>query len=355
MTETLSQSLLGNPVYNWLIALGIAVGVTAIFMIIKRVVAAYVMRAAKKTRTDIDDMLAGLVDKINFLFLVVIGLWGGSLYLDLSAATHDVISKVLFAAFIIQAALWGNSVIMYLIGKATNLRDYEGGGAKTTLNVLTFMAKLVLWSIVLLIILDNAGFDITTLIASLGIGGIAFALAAQGILEELFASLSIAFDKPFEIGDFIIVGEFLGVVEKVGMRTTHIRSLGGELIIFSNTDLLKSRIRNYKRMQERRILFSIGVIYGTPAEQVRAIPQMVREIIEEVELARFDRAHFKEYGDFSLNFEFVYYVLDPDYNVYMDVQQRINVAIYDRFENEGIAFAFPTQTVHVKQDASEAE
>lgn len=345
--------MLGNPVISWLIALGIATGVTAILLIIKRVVARYTMRAAKKTRTDIDDMLAGLVDRINFLFLVVIGLWGGSLYLELSSAAHDIINKVLFTAFIIQAALWANSVIMYLIGKATNLREYEDGGAKTTLNVLTFMAKLVLWSIVLLIILDNAGFDITTLIASLGIGGIAFALAAQGILEELFASLSIAFDKPFEIGDFIIVGDFLGVVERVGMRTTRIRSLGGELIIFSNTDLLKSRVRNYKRMEERRVLFSIGVIYGTPAEKVRAIPQMVREIIEADEMARFDRAHFKEYGNFSLNFEFVYYVLSPDYNLYMDVQQRINFAIYDRFEEEGIEFAFPTQTIHLEQESAE--
>lgn len=353
MIDSLSEPLWGNPLHAWLIALAIAIVVSAVTLIVKRLVAKHFMRIAKKTRTDMDDMLAWLIGKINFFFLVVIGLWSGSLYLDLSPGASDIINKVLFAAFFVQSALWGNSVIMYLIEKATGLRKYEGAGAKTTLIVLSYIAKLALWSIVLLIILDNAGFDITTLIASLGIGAIAFALAAQSALEELFASLAIAFDKPFVIGDFIIVDSFLGVIEKVGMRSTHIRSLSGELIVFSNTDLLKSRIRNYQRMVERRILFSLGVIYGTPAEQVRAIPQMVKEIIDGDELARFDRAHFKEYGDYSLNFEFVYYVLDANYNVYMDVQQRINFAIYDRFEKEGIEFAFPTQSIHLQQTQSE--
>ncbi len=355
MTDTLSQPLLGNPLYDWLIGLGIAVGVTAAILIIKRVVARYSMRAAKKTRTDVDDMLAGLVDKINFFFLVIIGLWSGSLYLDLSPTAQEILNKALFAAFIIQAALWGNTVIVYLISKTTRLREYEDPGAQTSLSVLGFLAKLVLWSVVLLVILDNLGFNITTLIASLGIGGIAVALAAQSILAELFASLSIAVDKPFVIGDFIIIDNFLGVIEKVGMRTTHIRSLSGELIIFSNTDLLRSRIRNYQRMQERRILFSVGVIYGTPSEKIQAIPGMVREIIDADDMARFDRAHFKEYGNFSLNFEFVYYVLSPDYNEYMDAQQRINFAIYDRFEKEGIQFAFPTQTIHLQRPQSETD
>jgi small-conductance mechanosensitive channel len=210
------------------------------------------------------------------------------------------------------------------------------------------VSKILLWSLVLLIILDNLGFNITTLIASMGIGGIAIALAAQSILGELFASLSIAMDKPFVIGDFIIVDTYLGTIEKIGMRTTHIRSLGGELIIFSNTDLLRSRVRNYKRMTERRILFALGVVYGTPAAKVEAIPEMVRGIIENDDMTRFDRGHFKEYGASSLNFEFVYYVLSPEYNDFMDTQQRINLAIYAKFEAEGIDFAFPTQTVHVR-------
>lgn len=347
MIDPLKRSFFGNPVYDWLIAFGIAVVVTVAAVILKRIVARYSMRAAKKTRTDLDDMFAGLIGKINFFFLLVFGLYAGSLWLSLSSHAHGIINHVLFAALVIQAALWGNSIIMYLIGKTTRLQEYEDASARTTLNVLGFISKLVLWSIVLLVILDNLGFNITTLIASLGVGGIAVALAAQSILGELFASLSIAMDKPFVIGDFIIVDTFLGTVEKIGMRTTHIRSLGGELIIFSNTDLLKSRVRNYKQMQERRILFGVGVIYGTPYEKVQQIPVWVREIIEADEMTRFDRAHFKEYGASSLNFEFVYYVLSPEYNEYMNVQQRINLAIYRKFEDEGVDFAFPTQTVHL--------
>lgn len=343
-----TQSLFGNTILDWLIALGIAIVITAVLLVAKRLLARYFMGLAQRTHTDVDDMFAGLIGKINFFFLVVIGLWSGSLWLSYSGEAHTIVNHILFAAFVIQAALWGNSVIVYLLGKTTRLREYEDASAQTTLNVLGFLSKLLLWSIVLLVILDNLGINITTLIASLGIGGIAVALAAQSILGELIASLSIAIDKPFVIGDFIIVDNFLGTIEKVGMRTTRIRSLGGELIIFSNTDLLKSRVRNFKRMEERRILFGVGVVYGTPYEKVQAVPQMVREIIEADEMTRFDRAHFKEYGASSLNFEFVYYVLSPEYNDFMDVQQRINLAIYQKFEQEGIDFAFPTQTVHLQ-------
>jgi len=352
MIAFVPQELFGNPLIDWLIAFGIAVVVTSGLLMAKRIVGKYAERLASRTPNDLDDMFAGLIGRINVLFLVVVGLYAGSFWLTVSPKTHDIVHHVLFAAFVIQAALWGNRIIVYLIGKTTRLREYEDAAAQTSLNVLGFLAKLALWSLVLLVILDNLGFNITTLIASLGIGGIAVALAAQSILAELIASLSIAIDKPFVIGDFIIVDTFLGTIEKVGMRTTHIRSLGGELIIFSNTDLLKSRVRNYKRMQERRILFGLGVVYGTPYEKVQAVPGMVRDIIEADDMTRFDRGHFKEYGASSLNFEFVYYVLSPEFAVYMDVQQRINLAIYQTFEREGIEFAFPTQTVHLRTSAS---
>jgi small-conductance mechanosensitive channel len=348
MMDSIPKTILGNSPLDWLIAVGIAVGVTVVLFLAKRWFGKYFMSLARRTATDLDDMFAGLVEKLSLFFLIVVGGYAGSLWLSIPPGGHKIINQVLFAATIIQLALWGNSILYYLIHKTTRLKEYEDASAKTTLNVLGFLSKLILWSLVLLVILDNMGFNITTLIASLGIGGIAVALAAQSILAELFASLSIAVDKPFVIGDFIIVDSFLGVVEKIGMRTTHIRSLGGELIIFSNTDLLRSRIRNYKRMEERRILFGIGVVYGTPAEKVEAIPAMVRSIIDEDELTRFDRGHFKEYGASSLNFEFVYYVLSPEYNDYMDTQQRINFKIYRRFEAEGIEFAFPTQTIHLR-------
>ncbi|MBR9975792.1 MAG: mechanosensitive ion channel family protein [Bacteroidetes bacterium] len=341
------QQIAGNALYDWLIALGIAIGLSAILLLTKRILATRLARLAQRTTTGVDDMFVASIDRINPLFLLVLGLYSGSWWLSFSSDTRGIIDHVFFIAILIQAGIWAGKVLNYLITKGTRLREYEDPAAQTSLNVLGFMSGLLLWSIIFLIILDNLGVNITTLIASLGIGGIAVALAAQGILAELFASLSIAMDKPFVIGDFIVIDGFMGSVEKIGMRTTQIRSLGGEMIIFSNTDLLKSRIRNYKRMEERRILFTLDVVYGTPAAKVESIPSMVKEIIESDSMARFDRAHFKGYGSSSLVYEFVYYVLSREYNDYMDVQQRINFGIYQRFESEGIGFAFPTQTLHI--------
>ena len=202
--------------------------------------------------------------------------------------------------------------------------------------------------LVALVALDTAGIDITALVAGLGVGGIAVALAVQNILGDLFASLSIVLDKPFVIGDFIIVGDMMGTVEHIGMKTTRVRSLSGEQLVFSNTDLLSSRIRNYKRMQERRALFRFGVTYQTSRDLLARIPEVVREVIEGRDETRFDRAHFAGFGDSSLDFEVVYYMLVPDYNAYMDTQQAVNLELVGRFEEIGIDFAYPTRTVFVE-------
>jgi len=198
---------------------------------------------------------------------------------------------------------------------------------------------------VLLMALENFGVNITTFITGLGVGGVAVALAVQNILGDLFASLSIVLDKPFVIGDSLAVGEFQGTVEHVGLKTTRLRSLGGEQLIFSNGELTKSRMRNYGRMAERRVVFKIGVTYDTPREKLAQIPAWIKQIITEQPQTRVDRSHFAAYGDFALTFETVYYVLSPDYNTYMDIQQTINLKIHERFEKEGIEFAFPTQTL----------
>ena len=223
----------------------------------------------------------------------------------------------------------------------------------TTITFLGFVARLLLWIIVLLLILDNLGVNITGLVAGLGIGGIAVALALQNILGDLFASLSIVLDKPFVIGDFVVVDSLSGTIEHIGLKTTRIRSLSGEQLIFSNNDLLKSRVHNYKRMSERRIVFSFGVVYQTPLEKLKAIKEIVSDIITKEEKARLDRVHFKEYGDSSLNFEVVYFVNDPDYNIYMDVQEAINLEIFRRFQEEGIEFAYPTRTLFIQNEKNE--
>lgn len=351
----IAQSIAGNPWIDWLIAAGIAAGATAVLLVVKRFVTARLVRLAQRTQTAVDDMLVGLLQRISPFYLLIIGLYAGSWWLELPAGTRSTLDQVFFIATMIQLGVWGGRVLTWLITKSTRLQEFEDPSAQTTLNVLGFSSRLLLWSIVFLIVLDNLGVNITTLIASMGIGGIAVALAAQSILGELFASLSIAMDKPFVIGDFIVIDGFMGSIEKIGMRTTQIRSLTGELIIFSNTDLLRSRVRNFKRMQERRILFTLDVEYGTPADTLARIPDMVRGIIEAEELTRFDRGHFKSFGGSSLVFEFVYFVLSREYNDYMEIQQRVNFAIYRAFEQDGIAFAFPSQTVYVRHDDDTGE
>jgi len=215
--------------------------------------------------------------------------------------------------------------------------------ALSSLDIIRFIASVVIWSLVLLLTLDNLGVNITALVAGLGVGGIAVALATQNVLGDLFASLSIALDRPFVVGDFLAVDTFLGAVENIGIKSTRLRSLDGEQIILSNGDLLKSRVRNYGRMVERRVQFSVGVAYTTPVAQLEQIPGWIREFITKEKDTRFDRSHFLKHGASALEFESVYYVLTADYNRYMDIQQSINLNIHRRFGDQGIAFAVTTQ------------
>jgi small-conductance mechanosensitive channel len=243
-------------------------------------------------------------------------------------------------------------MLTYYISRSVEAKIEEDQGENaTTLDALGLLGKIVLWVILSLIILDNLDVEINSLVTSLGIGGIAVALAIQNILGDLFSSLSIALDKPFSIGDFIVVGEFEGNVEDIGLKSTRVKSLSGEEVVFSNTDLLNSRIRNFKKLQERRITFSLGVVYGTAAEKLEKIPKMIEEIITPFPEVKFERVHFRRLGDYSLDFGVVYYVLVPDYAIYLDIQQQINLTIYQQFENEGIEFAYPTQTVVVGKEA----
>ncbi|MDP7260201.1 MAG: mechanosensitive ion channel family protein, partial [Anaerolineales bacterium] len=203
------------------------------------------------------------------------------------------------------------------------------------------------WSIILLLALDNLGIEISGLLTGLGIGGIAVALAVQNILSDLLAYVSIMLDRPFTVGDFIVVDDRMGTVERIGLKTTRMRSLSGELLIFANHDLLGSRLSNFQDREDRRVVFTIGVTYDTPAAKLASIPEIMREVVSAQQQVRFDRSHFHSFGDFSLQFETVYYVNSADYGVYMDVQQNINLELVRRFERADIEFAFPTQTVHL--------
>jgi small-conductance mechanosensitive channel len=225
------------------------------------------------------------------------------------------------------------------------IQSTESSGGEKQLRGILGLINFVVWAVALVFLLDNLGVKISAVVAGLGIGGIAVALAAQAVLGDLFSYFVIFFDKPFEIGDFIVINDKMGVVEFIGVKTTRIRAIGGEMLVISNTDLTNSRLHNFKKMEKRRVVFNLGVTYQTPSDKLKAIPQLVKLVIENQENAIFDRGHFASYGDFSLNFEFVYYVTSADYVAYMDIQQSINIAIYEQFENAGIDFAYPTQTI----------
>jgi small-conductance mechanosensitive channel len=335
-----------NSLSDWGAALAIAFIALLAFALLRSVLARVVRAVSARTATRLDDSLVEVVRATRLALLVPLALYLGSLALELPQRLGNILVALATVTLLVQAALWINRFVRAYIDLQVERRRADGDTV-TALGLLGFVAKVVVWALILLLILDQLNFDITALVAGLGIGGIAVALAVQNILGDLFASLSILLDKPFVVGDFIIVGDEMGTVEQVGVKTTRVRSLGGELIVFSNADLLKSRIRNYKRMYERRVVFSFGLVYDTTDAQIERAVAVVRESITAQKKTRFDRAHFKGYGDSSLDFEVVYFVLDPDFNLYMDIQQAINLDMLRIFRAEGIEFAYPTRTLYV--------
>jgi small-conductance mechanosensitive channel len=350
--EFLQTEIAGNSLQAWLIAVAIAVIVFLVAGIIRYVSGRQFSRLAERNDVMVWPVLSTVVRKTRWLFIFLLALFIGALVIELPGRSREIFTTVMVVALILQAGTWGSAALHVMLEEYRQQQITKDPARVTTLNVLSFLGKIILWSIVLLLVLDNLGVNITALVAGLGVGGIAVALAVQTILGDLFASLSIVMDKPFVVGDFLIVGDYLGSVEYVGLKTTRLRSLSGEQLVFSNSDLLNSRIRNYGRMFERRVSFDLGVTYQTPRDRLRKIPQIIREAVEAQNRTRFDRSHFKQYGDFALLFESVYFVLGPDYNEYMDIQQAINLQIHERFEQEGIEFAYPTQTVYVQQQAN---
>ena len=331
-----------------LIVSSIALGIFALLMFARRLLLAHWGKFASGTTNSLDDDLVAVLGRTQWWFLLVVGISISTLYLPLPEPGDRLVQSVIVLALLLQAGLWASTFLVQRLERYRLKIQKTDPGSVMTLGLVNFIGRVVLWSIILLLALDNLGMNVTALIAGLGVGGIAVALAVQNILGDLFASLSIVLDKPFAVGDFLIIDDLLGSVEHVGLKTTRLRSLSGEQLVFSNSDLLQSRIRNYGRMHERRVVFEIGVTYQTPRRKLETIPAIMREAVEASEDTRFDRSHFKAYGNFSLNFETVFYVLTADYNRYMDIQQAVNLHIHQRFEEEEIEFAYPTQTVFVE-------
>ncbi|MBL7170563.1 MAG: mechanosensitive ion channel family protein [Candidatus Omnitrophica bacterium] len=303
---------------------------------------------AKQTTTTIDDFLIRLVGKNLFPLL-----YFGAFYLGVLGLTLDPsLKKGIDVLGLVLLTIFGVRFILSIINYSLETHWVKKGrdvAQDQSLKGIVKAIKAIVWGFAIILLLDNLGFKINTVIATLGIGSIAIALAAQAVLGDLFSYFAILFDRPFEIGDFIILEDYLGTIEHIGIKTTRVRSLGGEQLVFSNTDLTNSRVRNYKRMGKRRVVFKLGVTYQTTLQQVKEIPVIITNVIKNVKDTTFDRAHFFAYGDFSLVFEVVYYVMSRDYNKYMDIQQEINFAIKEEFEKREIEFAYPTQTLYVNK------
>lgn len=357
MKDFLNQSYLNNTIEAYLIALGIFIGAVIIIFIFKKVVLSRLRKLAETTDTKIDDFLVRGLEKsvIPILYVLVFYLSVKTLTLHPKAERAiDVISVILATFFIIKmiTSTFRFGLSSYVKSKAEAEEDAERR-LKQIRGVVAVISFLI-WVLGFIFLLDNLGFQITTVIAGLGIGGIAIALAAQAILGDLFSYFVIFFDRPFEIGDFIVIGDYRGNIEYIGIKTTRVRSLSGEQLVFANSDLTNSRLQNFKRMEKRRVVFKLGVVYQTPAEKLEEIVSVVEQIIKDNPDANFDRGHFASFGSFSLDFEFVYFVLSSDYKNYMDIQQVVNFKIYREFENRGIEFAYPTQTLFLNKENNEA-
>lgn len=349
-----NYDVFGLSLFNIALALAAAVASYVLMRLALRFVAGRMRQLADRTSNRADDLLVQVLSGTSTWLLWVVALLIGVGLLDLSPPWSDRVSHLWFVALAVQAGVWCTRGIRVGVQRYEERhRSANGGQLTAAATLLSWSLRTVLWAVVLLAVLSNLGVNITAFVASLGVGGIAIALAVQNILGDLFASLSIAVDKPFEVGDFIGSSAGVGTVVFVGLKTTRIRTLSGEELVIGNTDLLKQPLKNYRRMLERRIAFKFRVAYGTPVDKLQAIPDLVRAAVEADPLLRFDRAHLMEFGESSLDFEVVYIVKSPDYNRYMDAQQALNLALLREFAERGIEFAFPTRTVVMAPPARE--
>ncbi len=346
LAEILEYTFWGNRVADILKVFGAVVGGVFVIRVLKFFVVRRVAAWAKKADVPIDDVFVRNISNplLPLIYLAAVYFALGCLTIPPDARrVIDVAAKIILVflgvRFVIALVI---SIIKYywLTKEADEARE-------RTVRALMPLIKIAVWVVGVIFLFDNLGFKITTVVAGLGIGGVAVALAGQAILKDLFSYFAILFDRPFEVGDFIAVGDQMGTVDRIGVKTTRLRSLSGEQLVFSNADLTDSRVQNYKRMKRRRVAFNVGVTYETQAKKLKDIPAMVEKVINDVDGANFDRAHFYSFGDFSLVFEIVYFVRGNDYRKYMDIQQQINVALFEEFAKRKIDFAYPTQTVYL--------
>jgi small-conductance mechanosensitive channel len=353
LTHTLGASerlFYGNSLGDWLIAAIVSVAVWSGLSLARRLIASRSKRFSTEHRSTPVRLLFYLVGNTKQFLFLALALDAGQESLTFPPRLQHIVTNVVLMLVLLQIGLWaGRTVRFYL-----EIKELERGPDRMfagSLDIINFVASVLIWSLLILVALDNLGVNITALLAGLGVGGVAVALALQNILGDLFASLSIALDKPFVVGERLEIDGFVGAVEHIGIKTTRLRSDSGEQIILSNADILKSRVRNYGRMPEQRILATLRVAYSTPGETLAAIPKLLEGIVREQANARFDRCHLKTLGDSSVLFELSYFAQQPKLNPMLDLQQVVNFRILDEFRRLNIDFAYPAQRVIVEQQA----
>ncbi len=351
MFEEVISTIMQNSIQEYLISLAIFVGLFIVFKLFDSYVFVALKKVSKKTKNYFDDLIAGFADGIKWPFYAFLSLYVAVLFLNFP----QIVGKIMNYLLVVFAFYYSAKGIMGVVNKSFDIyqdkRKKENKSTNESMSrVMKLVLKIIIWSIALLMVLSNFGVEISPLVASLGIGGVALALALQRILGDLFSAFAIYLDKPFEEEDFIIIGNDMGTVKHIGIRSTRIQALGGQELVIGNSELTSSRINNYKKMNRRRIVFSFGVEYNTPVKKLKEIKKIVEKIIDDVEECTLDRVHFKEFGSSSLNFECVYYIESSDYNVYMDKQEEINLDIKEKVEKLGVGFAFPTNTVYLRKD-----
>jgi small-conductance mechanosensitive channel len=339
--EFVSKSFLGNPLWSWLSAVIIFISAYVIVGILGRAILLRLIRHRKEQGRVTNELFEHMVKRTNLTLVFIISLFLASLTLDIPPSVSRFLEILAVIALVLQATLWGLAAIDYWVSQRVKASPGEEAVNATTMGAVSIIAKIALWSVAVLIILQNiTQMDLNALLAALGIGGIAVALAVQNILSDLFSSISIAMDKPFILGDDIAVDNFRGTVEYIGLKSTRLRSVSGEQLVFSNSDLLSSRIHNFQRLQRRRVAINVNVAYQTPSEKLLSVPLILQECIETQDQVTFSQAYFKEFGSSALIFECAYFVETPDFIVHRDARQAINYEICQRFAKQGIELAY---------------
>lgn len=354
LINTMQKNFLwGNSFFEYFIAIIIFFALVLALKVFQAIILSRLYHLAEKTETDFDDTLIDIFKKIKPPFYFFLAIYFSIQYLAVAPLLEKVLLALFLVAIVFEVVQALSKLLDYFVRKyfeKNKEEDEDDKHSEAMVKLLGIIVKIILWAIGFVMILSNLGINVTSLVAGLGVGGIAIALALQTILGDLFSAFAIYLDKPFKVGDFIVIGTDMGVVEKIGIKTTRIKTLQGEQLVVSNQELTKARIQNFQKMENRRVVLRLGVLYETAEDKLKQIPEIIKKVVDDTEGAEFDRAHFADYGDFSLNFETVFYVNSPEYNVYMDIRQKVNYQIFNEFAKVGIEFAYPTQKIFLSKE-----